>query len=217
MMTVPRRLALTASAALAATLVSSRMARAFSLSGTSQGVGCSLLLGLGFPALDQQHVINQGAEDAANAAGTAPPSASAISSLVRYVSQVGVSELFLVLCNPSTSPVTVNFVTDMATRPLTLSKSDEQTVHHDPARYLRENYDVVGNFLRRHGTGPNAGFQTVIVPGATFTAAGSTALFMPFPVFLNIKPPMKGFYPTGISFGQKMDNQALISLFAFLA
>jgi hypothetical protein len=111
--------------------------------------------------------------------------------------------------------VTVNFVTDLAQRPLKLTSSDEQIARHDPGRYLRDNRDTVGGFLRRYGSGPNVGFQTVIVPGATLTVGSSTALFLPSPVFLNLQPSTKGFYPTGKSFGQKMDRRALLSLFAF--
>jgi hypothetical protein len=215
MITIGRRLALTGAGALATPVLRSGTARAFSLSGSNQGVGCALLLGLGFPGLDQQAVVEHGAQAAAKAAGTAPPSAGIVSGLAQNVSQAGVSELFPVFCNPSTGPVTINFVTGMAQRPLTLSKSDEEIVRHDPARYLRENRDHVGGFLRRYGTGPNAGFQTIIVPGATFTVGGSTAFFMPSAVFLNVQPSAKGFYPTGISFSQKMDHRALLSLFAF--
>jgi len=216
-MTMRRRVVLAAAGAIATPLLSSGRASAFSLSGNYQGVGCALLLGLGFPALDQQDVVEHGAQAAAKAAGTAPPSARIVSGLAQNVSQAGVTEVFPLFCNPSTGPVTVNFVTDMAQRPLKLSRSDEETVRHDPARYLLENRDDVGGFLRRYGTGPNAGFQSIIVPGATLTAGGSTAFFMPSAVFPNVQPSAKGFYPTGISFGQKMNNQALLSLFAFLS
>jgi hypothetical protein len=152
MMTMRRRLVLAGAGALTSPLLTSGIARAFSLSGSDQGVGCALLVGLGFPALEQQAVVEHGAKAAAKAAGTAPPSASIVSSLAQSASQSGVSELFPVFCNPSTGPVPVTFVTDMAQHPLKLSSSDEQIVRHNPARYLSDNRDLVGDFLRRYGS-----------------------------------------------------------------
>ncbi len=220
MVTLRRRTALAGAAALASapilTTLVSQSARAFDRTGAHSGVGCALLLGLGIPGLSTAPIVQQGADGAAKAAGASPPSPGIVSGLQQAVDRAGDCELFPLFCNPAIEPVSINFITDMSSQPLELSSSDEQIVRQDPAAYMQDNLDVVGGYLRRFGTGPNAGFQTVVVSGASFTAVGSIPAFVPWPVFLNLKPSAKGFYATGISFGQAIDETSLLSLFAFL-
>jgi hypothetical protein len=215
---VRRRTAIAGAAALATPfLIAPRSAHAFSESGQHLGIGCALLQGLGSPDVKVRVVVQQAADSAAQAVRAALPTEAIVSSLAQNIGSIGPIQVFPLFCNPGPAPVPIDFVSAMSRQPLDLSAANQRIARRDPARYLRQNLDIVGAFLRAYSTGPNTGFQRIIVPGSTFTAGGSTPSYLPSPVFLNIQPTVPGIYATGISFGKTFDRQSLLSLFVLHA